>query len=205
MNAPSSLCHPPQPLPTASTPYPEKASNRRQTVFNVASGEVTTGGSTAARPPRRNTAVAAVLGAELHSEVRKTEGKGEIDIEVLLRGAEKLNDVYSVSGVPNRIEGLRIKHGQLQSSLKHYEQKVEKQTRELERMNRGDGWDEDDDDNEEFDEEGRRTPRFDEEIAEVTDEDLREEEAEIRELERRKKELEDRVSSMEKDLGGLLR
>jgi chromosome segregation ATPase len=107
--------------------------------------------------------------------------------------------------VPKRIEGLRIKHGQLQSSLRHYEQKVEKQTRVLERMNRGDGWNEDEDEDEEFDEEGRRTPKFDEEIAEVTDEDLRREEAEIKELERRKKDLENRVSSMEKDLGGLLR
>lgn len=195
---------PPQAPLTASTPYPEKASNRRQTVFNVASGEVTTGGGTAARPPRRNTAVAAVLGAELHSEVRRTEGKGEIDIEVLLRGAEKLNDVYSIPGVPKRIEGLRTKHRQLQSSLNHYEVKVEKQTRELEKMNRGDDFSEDED--EDFDTESRRTPKLDDELdIEVTEEDLRKEEAEIRELERRKKKLEDRVSGMERDLGGLLR
>lgn len=193
---------PPQPAPTSSAPYPEKASNRRQTVFNVASGEVTTGTGPSARAPRRNTAVAAVLGAELHSEVKRTEGKGELDIEVLLQGAEKLNDVYSVPGVPKRVEALRTRHGQLMSSLAHYEAKVAKQERDLGRMNKGDGWSGDED----YDNDGEKTPtsEADEEI-EVTDDDLRREEEEIRELERRKKELEDRVSGMERDLGGLLR
>jgi hypothetical protein len=195
---------PPPPPPTAQTPYPDPkvSSNRRQTVFNVASGEVTTGTGVGARAPRRNTAVAAVLGPELHSEVRKIEGKGEVDIEILLRGAEKLNDVYSIPGVPERIKGLRTRYAQIQSSLEHYEQKVARQTRELERMNRGDGWEEDEDDE---DGDGRATPASEEVDVEVTDEDLRREEEEIRELEKRKKELEDRVSGMERDLGGLLR
>jgi hypothetical protein len=163
---------------------------------------VTTGTGLGARAPRRNTAVAAVLGAELHSEVRRTEGKGDVDIEVLLRGAEKLNDVYSIPGVPERIRGLRTRYGQIQASLQHYEQKVARQTRDLERMNRGDGWEEED----KYNGEGRATPGTEEEMeVEVTDEDLRREEDEIRELERKKKELEDRVSGMERDLGGLLR
>lgn len=152
------------------------------------------------RAPRRNTAVAAVLGAELHSEVRKTEGKGEIDIEVLLRGAEKLNNVYSVPGVPEKIERLRTRYAQVMNSLTHYEKKVEKQTRELERLNRGgESWDDED---EEFDADADVGV---EEEVEVTEEDLRREEEEIRDLERKKKELEERVSGMERDLGGLLR
>jgi hypothetical protein len=163
---------------------------------------VTTGTGPGARAPRRNTAVAAVLGPELHSEVRKTEAKGEVDIEVLLRGAEKLNDVYSIPGVPERIKGMRMRYGQIQASVEHYEQKVARQTRELERMNRGDGWDPDEDDE---DGEGRETPGSEQMEAEVTDEDLRREEEEIRELERKKRELEERVSGMERDLGGLLR
>jgi hypothetical protein len=145
---------PPQPPSTSSAPYPEKSTNRRQTVFNVASGEVTTRAGPSARAPRRNTAVAAVLGAELHTEVKRTEGNGEIDIEVLLRGAEKLNDVYSIPGVPKRIEALRTRHGQLMSTLAHYEAKVAKQERELGRMNKGDGWSGDED----FDNDGERTP-----------------------------------------------
>jgi chromosome segregation ATPase len=168
-------------------------------VFNVAQGEVTAGTTTGSRAPRRNTAVAAVLGAELHSEVRKTEGKGDIDIEVLLRGVEKLNNVYAVPGVPERVQSLRTRYGQIMGSLEHYEKKVERQTRELERMNRGEAFDEDEDD-----EDGEGQMEHDEEI-DVTDEDLRREEEEIRELERKKKELEERVSGMERDLGGLLR
>jgi DASH complex subunit Spc34 len=187
---------------TSTTPYPDpKSSTRRQTVFNVAQGEVTAGGAVGARAPRRNTAVAAVLGAELHSEVRKTEGKGEVDIEVLLRGVEKLNNVYSVPGVPERVQSLRTRYVQIVGSVEHYERKVEKQQRELERMNRGEAWDEDEDE----DEEGGDEKFAQEEEVEVTEEDLRREEEEIRELERKKRELEERVSGMERDLGGLLR
>ena len=189
---------PPPPPVTSTTPYPDpKTSTRRQTVFNVAQGEVTAGGAVGARPPRRNTAVAAVLGAELHSEVRKTEGKGDVDIEVLLRGVEKLNNVYSVPGVPEKVQSLRTRYAAITGSLEHYERKVEKQQRELERMNRGETWDEEEEDDEDF------VPQ--EEEVEVTEEDLRREEEEIRELERKKKELEERVSGMERDLGGLLR
>jgi hypothetical protein len=171
-------------------------------VFNVASGEVTTGTGTTARAPRRNTAVAAVLGPELHSEVRKSEGKGDIDIEVLLHGAEKLNGVYSVPGVPKRIDGLRLRFAQLASSVAHYEQKVASQERELERMNKSDGWSGEED----FEDNAHHTPVTEpEENIEITDDDLRKEEEEIRDLEKRKRELEDRVSGMERDLGGLLR
>lgn len=44
-----------------------------------------------ARQPR-NKAVAAVLGGDLYQRTREGEvrGKGEVDVEVLLRGAEKL-------------------------------------------------------------------------------------------------------------------
>lgn len=197
---------PPPPSVTSSTPYqdPKSSTNtkRRQTVFNVAQGEVTAGvAGPGNRAPRRNTAVAAVLGAELHSEVRKTEGKGDIDIEVLLRGAEKLNDVYSVPGVPEKVQSLRNRYADIASSLPHHEKKVERQTRELERMNRGEEWDEEEED----DEYGGEHEAFEGDEIEVTDEDLRREEEEIAELERKKRELEERVKGMERDLGGLLR
>ncbi|KAH9222262.1 DASH complex subunit Spc34 [Leptodontidium sp. 2 PMI_412] len=196
---------PPPTHNTASTPYPDPApSSRRQTVFNVAQGEVTAGTTTGSRAPRRNTAVAAVLGAELHSEVRKTEGKGEIDIEVLLRGAEKLNNVYSVPGVPERVQGLRKRYVQILGGLEFYEEKVRRQMRDLERINRG-GTPGEDEEFEDEDMEGEEGFGGREEEVEVTDEDLRAEEEEIRELERKKRELEERVSGMERDLGGLLR
>ncbi|KUJ14885.1 DASH complex, subunit Spc34 [Mollisia scopiformis] len=194
---------PPAPPPsTSTTPYPDpKASSRRQTVFNVAGGEVTAGTSGPGnRAPRRNTAVAAVLGPELHSEVRKTEGKGngELDIEVLLRGAETLNGVYAVAGVGERIARVRERYAVIVGSLGFYEGKVERMTRELEGMNRSRGGEWGGDYGDQDGEEG-------EEQVEITEEDLRREEEEIRELERKKRELEERVKEMEKDLGGLLR
>lgn len=165
-------------------------------MFNVASGGEVTTASGPSRVPRRNTAVAAVLGAELHSEVRKTEGKAEVDIEVLLRGVEKLNAVYEVRGVPERVQSIRAKYGRVKDSVEHYERKVQRLGRELEGINRGDRWADEEEDEVEAE--------VVEEI-EVTDEDLRREEEEIRELERKKRELEERVSGMERDLGGLLR
>jgi hypothetical protein len=190
---------PPPPLVSSSNPFPDVKA-RRQTIFSVASGgEVTTAASATSRVPRRNTAVAAVLGPELHSEVRKAEGKGEFDIEVLLRGVEKLNAVYEVQGVPQRIQNIRSRYGRLQDSVNHYEKKVQRLGRELDGINRSDRWEDED---EEDAEDGYREQ---EEEVEVTDEDLRQEEEEIRELERKKRELEERVSGMERDLGGLLR
>lgn len=185
--------------------YPDPAAStasRRQTVFNVAGGEVVSSAATTSRAPRRNTAVAAVLGADLNSEIRKSENvqKGDLDVEVLLRGAEKLGEVYVMEGARERIAQLRSRHARIQTSLQHYEQKVVKQTRELERMNRQGDWDGDSPD-EEVAEEGDEGA--DDTV--ITDELLRQEEEEIMELERKKKELEERVSGMERDLGGLLR
>jgi hypothetical protein len=189
---------PPPPPVSSSNPFPDVKA-RRQTIFNVASGgEVTTAASATSRVPRRNTAVAAVLGPELHSEVRKAEGKTEFDIEVLIRGVEKLNAVYEVQGVPQRIQNIRSRYGRLQDSVKHYEKKVQRLGREVDGINRNDRWDDEYDDEED-------AYQVEEEEVEVTDEDLRQEEEEIRELERKKRELEERVRGMEKDLGGLLR
>ena len=195
---------PPPPPPTTSHADAKPTSTRRQTVFNVTGGEVTSSAATNSRIPRRNTAVAAVLGSDLNSEIRNSvsQQKGDVNVEVLLRGAEKLGEVYVMDGAKEKIAELRTRYGRLKTSVAHYEAKVARQTRELEKMNRRGDW------------EGESGDEEDEEMTEVageggqwfvTDEDLKREEEEIRELERKKKELEDRVSGMERDLGGLLR
>jgi hypothetical protein len=88
-----------------TVPKPEQ--NRRSTVFpanNTIPGAL--GGPNAVRGPRRNTAVAAVLGGNLVEQIKRGGGggagsafgyregggrdKGEIDVNVLLEGAEKL-------------------------------------------------------------------------------------------------------------------
>lgn len=124
---------------------------------------------------------------------------GEVDVEVLLRGVETLNEVYEMPGVTGRVAACRSRYTDVGESLVVLESKVARLTRELDRMNRGD-WEGEEDEDEEDD-----GGVADEIEVEVTDEDLRREEEEVRELERKKRQLEDRVSGMERDLGGLLR
>lgn len=205
---------PPPPPPVASAarsnpdPDPAKASSRRRTVFNVAGGEVTTGpppNSTRTGPTaRRNTAVAAVLGGDLHAQIVRrggagAGGPGDVDIEVLLHGAEKLCAVYPLPGALERIPAQRQKHARQSDTLAYYEARVGEQQEALERMNLervlSDG--EEGEDEDEEDEGGPAGMA-------MTEEDLRREEAEVRQLDRKKKELQARLREIERDLGGLL-
>jgi hypothetical protein len=97
------------PPPSAPRHTEPTTSNRRNTIFNPAGGPAGTtsgGGANAVRAPRRNTAVAAVLGNDLVDRIRRGGGGGagsglgyrtydasnrnEVDVESLLEGAEKL-------------------------------------------------------------------------------------------------------------------
>ncbi|KAI1103025.1 DASH complex, subunit Spc34 [Jackrogersella minutella] len=194
---------PPPPLASSSqTLEPPAQSGRRQTVFNVASGEVTTSGSNTGRnagAPRRHTAVAAVLGGDLHDQIRRSErrgGKDDIDVEILLKGAEKLCGVYPLAGALERIAAQRSKYTHSRSTLAYYEAKVAEQAEALARMNK-DHWmdDEEEDGGEDAAHEGEEV---------FTEEDLIQEGEQIRELEKKKRELQERLRTIEKDLDGLL-
>ncbi|RSL45473.1 hypothetical protein CEP54_014244 [Fusarium duplospermum] len=171
------------------------STGRRQTVFNVASGEVTTGPPqrAGAAHPRRQTAVAAVLGGQMHEELRRGEmdRKGDVDVNVLLRGAEKLCGVYELPGARERIAALRSKHAHGKNTMAYYEARVAEQAEQLATLDHRD-WLGDD---EEEEEEGEVW----------TEEDLRREEEEARQMEVKKRELQVRLRQMEKDLGGLMR
>ncbi|KAK3941315.1 reticulocyte-binding protein 2 a [Diplogelasinospora grovesii] len=194
---------PPPPAATSKTPEPPASSTRRQTIFNVAGGEVTTGpppnSTRSGGPARRKTAVAAVLGGDLHAQIVRRSGHhggADVDIEVLLRGAEKLCNVYPLPGALERIPALRQKHAQQSNTLAYYEAKVAEQQETLEKMNmerRNDEEDEEDDVEGSVPEEGV-----------FTEEDIKREEAEVRELEKKKRELQERLRALDKDLGGLL-
>lgn len=98
---------PPPPAPPKHAD-PVTSLNRRNTIFNPGGGgtSISGGGANAVRAPRRNTAVAAVLGNELVERIRRGGGGGagsglgyrtydggnrnEVDVESLLEGAEKL-------------------------------------------------------------------------------------------------------------------
>lgn len=153
--------------------------------------------STRSGPTRRNTAVAAVLGGDLHAQiVRPRGGTSDVDIEILLQGAEKLCTVYPLPGALERIPAQRQKHSQQSNTLAYYEAKVAEQQEALERMN-AERWADDDED-----EEAEENEEFGNAL--FTEEDLRREEEEVRELDRRKKELQATLKALEKDLGGLL-
>ncbi|KAF5521592.1 hypothetical protein CGCA056_v006591 [Colletotrichum aenigma] len=195
---------PPPPAPATSQNPDPKPNNRRQTVFNVASGEVTTG-PPATRGgggggPRRHTAVSAVLGGDLHDQLRRGERQaaskgGDVDVEVLLEGATKLCGVYALPGALERIPQLRNRYAHQTNTLAYYEAKVAEHQAALERMNK-DHWmgdeEEPEDDEEEEDEDM------------MTEEEYRAEEELVRDLDRKKRELQQRLRAMDKDLGGLL-
>lgn len=147
--------------------------------------------------------MAAVLGGELHGQLsgrRKYgsgENKGDVDVEVLLRGAEKLCGVYALPGATERIASLRSRWARNKGTLQYYEARVAELTEGVER-NRG-HWRDEDDEEEAAAGEGGEAEGV------VTEEDLRAEEDEVRELDRKKRELQQRIRSMDKDLGGLLR
>lgn len=201
---------PPPPPSTQQLPEPTQKSSRRQTVFNVAGGEVTTGPPTArASGPKRNTAVAALLGGEMHATITRRApasarhggepSVGDVDIEVLLRGAEKLCHVYPLPSALERIPAIRQKWESQSNTLAYYEAKVAEQTERLGRMNKKDDvygqTEEEEDDNQD-------TLAITDSM--MTEEDLRKEEEEVRELDKKKRELQERLRAMDKDLGGLL-
>ncbi|TDZ21679.1 hypothetical protein C8034_v002775 [Colletotrichum sidae] len=199
---------PPPAAATSQNPDP-KPTGRRQTVFNVASGEVTTGPPAGNRlggagGPRRHTAVSAVLGGDLHDQLRRGERQfaskgGDVDVEVLLRGATKLCGVYALPGALERIPQIRSRFAHQTNTLAYYEAKVAEHQAALERMNKHNLMGDDDDamDQDEAEDDGH-------DDAAMTEEDLRAEEEIVRELDRKKRELQQRLRAMDKDLGGLL-
>ena len=130
------------------------------------------------------------------ASARSRGGKG-VQIEVLLKGAEKLCAVYAVPGAMDKIAYLRHKHSLTSQSIAEYEVKVSQQQTRLARLNRTSELGQD-----EFP--GNSSAHGDVETV-FTEDDLQIQREEVLELERKKKDLEDRVAGMERDLGGLLR
>lgn len=185
---------------------------RRSTAYGSnGTGEPYGNGNGLIRSQKPTSAVATLLGGELGEQIRKEgakegKGRGEVDVNLLLKGADKLCSVYPIAGAPERIISLRSRYEQLNSSIARYESKVARQTAQLAKMNKhkdGDG-DFDDGDDEALEDEDVNAFQGQGEIH-VTEEDIRREDDEIRELEKKKGQLEDWVKGMERDLGGLSR
>ena len=108
-----------------------------------------------------------------------------------------------IHGALEKINSLRARHEQLASSIDRYKARIAKQISQLDRMNRRDTHD---DGGEEYlyDSDDDEVPVLPE-VLHITAEEIEREEEEMRELEKKKRGLLDRVTSMERDLGGLLR
>ncbi|KAL2816944.1 DASH complex subunit Spc34 [Aspergillus granulosus] len=154
-----------------------------------------------ARNNRNQSAVARVLGSDMMEEIKRSTRtsangpRGEVNIDVLLKGAEILCNVYPVAGAQDEIASLRYRHQLISQSIAELEERVARNTEELESMSRSY-----DDDYDDYENAGALNP----ELTGVTDADLERELEEIKDLERRKRRLEARVTGMERDLGGLL-
>lgn len=205
-----SLAPPPMPTNSQSQLYTgsllgsTKAASRQSTAINTA------------RQPKRNTAVATVLGGALYRKVQRAESgaanrpygsgrsveKGDLDVEVLLEGAEKLCGVYPTAGSAERIASLRERYEQLTANIAHYQDRVARNAQQLDLMYQRTGHDDEDVWDDDFPDPitPARTA-----APTMTREDLEREEREIKDLERKKRGLEERVTGMEKDLGGLMR
>ncbi|EAW09203.1 uncharacterized protein ACLA_034060 [Aspergillus clavatus NRRL 1] len=180
----------------------QRRATRRGTMFQPdAEGESMASRIYAARNNRNQSAVARVLGSDMMEEIKRSAGTSsrgtrvEVNIDVLLRGAEILCNVYPVAGALEKIASLRYRHEIISDSVAKLENRVARNTTELEQMSHSYGDDYDDYDN---------TPASQADGGGVTDADIEREMEEIRELERRKRALEARVSGMERDLGGLM-
>lgn len=132
----------------------------------------------------------------MHEQLRRGEAdrKGDLDVETLLRGAEKLCGVYELPGARERIAALRTKYRNGNNTIAYYEAKVAEQAEQLAGMNKDWMGDDGDDEQEEV-----------RDVSELwTEADLRREEEEARQLDMKKRELQSRLRTMEKDLGGLM-
>lgn len=129
----------------------------------------------------------------------RVDGAAEVDIEVLLHGAEKLCNVYPLPGALERIQEIRQRWGAQANTLAYYEAKVAGQAERLGRLGKRDEF---------ADAAEEPEAEYEEEVivmdSMMTEEDLRREEEEVRELDKKKRELQERLKAMEKDLGGLL-
>ncbi|RVX75402.1 hypothetical protein B0A52_00755 [Exophiala mesophila] len=156
-----------------------------------------------ASQPSKQSIITRLLGQEMLQEIRKSTSstsqvQNGVNVEVLLRGAEKLSEAYDVAGVSEKIRSLRKRHQEAASGVTALERKVAKQQSSLDRRNQGQDVDDMD-----VEPDVQASTGIMGEVASFTPEDILAEEEEIKELEARKKALENRVSGMERDLGGL--
>jgi len=142
----------------------------------------------------RKPTVYSVLGGDMISRLRRGGASygdvGDVDVDLLLQGAEKLSSVYQIPGVAIRISRARDRYEQLTESVSNYEALVESQRTQLNLLNQFDG-----------DEPAEETGT----ALNVTDGMMEEQEAAIHELEAKKEELEQKMKILEHKMSSVYR
>ncbi|KAI5806376.1 DASH complex subunit Spc34-domain-containing protein [Geopyxis carbonaria] len=123
--------------------------SQERALFTVPSQKSTQDNCQAGKPngfvvgPKRNTAVHSVLGANMIDQLRGGGAGGlgggvggfvtaDVNVGLLLRGAEKLTTVYHIPGGFQRIKAARERFEQLTESITNYEALAEAQRSQLE-------------------------------------------------------------------------
>ncbi|KAK6352680.1 hypothetical protein TWF730_009493 [Orbilia blumenaviensis] len=130
---------------------------------------------------------------QVQSTVRIAQLKGDIDVELLLRGAEDLARIYPVPGLDDRIERLRARYQDLISSVSLHEELVAAQRTQLD-LQRGASKDD-------FIRQPKETKPTQHTLMKS---DIQAEEMAIRQLEARKFEMESEIRELDRKLTGSL-
>ncbi|KAF3912930.1 hypothetical protein AA313_de0209564 [Arthrobotrys entomopaga] len=132
---------------------------------------------------------------QMRSAVNTSHLKGDIDVELLLQGAKNLARIYPTPGLEDRIEHLRAKHHDLQSSISLHEELVTAQRTQLD-LQRGAA-----DQHVEFENTVEITTTLQNTI---TDTDIEAEEIAIQQLEARRLEMESEIKDLDRKLGEIM-
>ncbi|TGZ82744.1 DASH complex, subunit Spc34 [Ascodesmis nigricans] len=149
----------------------------------------------------RNPTVYSVLGGDMVGRIRKgfagqSKEKGEvpdIDVDLLLLGAEKLSSVYQIPQAASRIAHARQRYEDLSESIANYEALVASQQTQLSLIKRL------------GEEEAAPQEVEDDDSLDVTDAMIEEQETLIRELEERKEMLERKVKQIDENMNSVYR
>ncbi|KAF3940751.1 hypothetical protein ABW19_dt0206264 [Dactylella cylindrospora] len=133
---------------------------------------------------------------QMRTAVRSSQLKGEVDVRVLLQGAENLAKLYPTPGLDERIESLRARYQDLQSSVSLYEEFVAAQRTQLD-LQRGVA-----DVNDDYDPPSEVHEPPPQEA--VTDAEIEAEEAAIRDLESKRLDMEMDIRELDRKLGSVM-
>ncbi|EPS40323.1 hypothetical protein H072_5881 [Dactylellina haptotyla CBS 200.50] len=132
---------------------------------------------------------------QVRSAVSTAHLKGDVDVELLLQGAENLARIYPTPGLDDKIEHLRAKYNDLQSSVLLHEELVTAQRTQLD-LQRGAA-----DHHDEFEQHSKITQSLQ---SSITEAEIEAEELAIQQLDMRRVQVESDIRDLDRRLGGIM-